>query len=433
MFDAGKVKNAPFWWDQAPRERTPAPPLPADCDVAIIGSGFTGLSAALAVARAGRQAVVFEADVPGFGASSRNGGGVGATPFKIKYSAMEAKLGRDGATRLYREGMASVTHLEELIEREQIRCHYKRSGRFTGIHRPSAEAGLRKEVDLLQDRLGFQVEMVAKADQHDHIGSDYYHGGRFSHHDGVVHPGLLHQGLLERAVAAGVTILAQTPVLKVSQAAGPSEAGLTLETPKGKVRAAKLIVATNGYTGGAVPWLERRFIPVTSNIIATEELDPDLVRRLVPRDNMIIDTKRTVHYYRASHDGRRILMGGRPAMRDAHWSVSARMLYDFMGQVWPELKDVAITHAWGGRLGFTFDKMPHIGQHEGIHYAGGYLGSGVAMSNYLGHKMGLQAVGDPAGETPLDNQSFPTMPFYSGNPWFLTAVAAYYRFRDTYG
>jgi glycine/D-amino acid oxidase-like deaminating enzyme len=120
-------------------------------------------------------------------------------------------------------------------------------------------------------------------------------------------------------------------------------------------------------------------------------------------------------------------------MRDAHWSVSARMLHDFMGKVWPELKDVQISHAWGGSLGFTFDKLPHIGEHDGIHYAGGYLGSGVAMSNYLGHKMALQAMGDPAGETALDNRNFPTMPFYSGNPWFLTAVAAYYRFRDTYG
>lgn len=429
MFDPQKVKNAPFWWDEAPRPTGEPPTLPKETDIAVIGSGFTGLSAALTAARAGRQVTVFEAEEPGHGASSRNGGGVGATPFKIKYSEAEAKFGRDEAIRLFREGPASVTHLENLIETEQIRCHYKRSGRFIGIHRASAEAGLRKEAELLQDRLGLEIEMVSRADQHAHIGSDFYLGGRFNHRDGVVHPGLLHQGLLERAEAAGVTVLGHTPVQDVKREGST----LTLQTPRGTVKAAKLVVGTNGYTGGAIPWLERRFIPVTSNIIATEELDPALVRKLVPRDNMIIDTKRTVHYYRASPDGRRILMGGRPAMRDAHWSVSARMLYDFMGKVWPELKDVNITHAWGGQLGFTFDKLPHIGEHDGIHYAGGYLGSGVAMSNYLGNKMALQAIGDPAGETALDNRSFPTMPFYGGNPWFLTAVAAYYRLRDTYG
>jgi glycine/D-amino acid oxidase-like deaminating enzyme len=429
MFDLSNVRNTPFWWEEAPRPEPVATPLPKETDIAVIGSGFTGLSAALTAARAGREVTVFEADLPGFGASSRNGGGVGATPFKIKYSEAEASLGKEGAIRLYREGLASVAYLEELIEREQIRCHYTRSGRYVGIHRASAEAALRKEVGLLQDRLGLEVEMVERKDQREHIGSDFYLGGRFSHRDGVVHPGLLHQGLLERAQAAGVRVLGKTPVTEVKRAGS----ALTLSTPRGQVKARKLVVGTNGYTGGAIPWLERRFIPVTSNIIATEELDPALVKRLVPRNNMIVDTKRTVHYYRASPDGRRILMGGRPAMRDAHWSVSAKMLYGFMLNVWPELEGTNITHAWGGRLGFTFDRLPHIGEHDGVHYAGGYLGSGVAMSNYLGHKLALQAIGDPAGETALDNRAFPTMPFYSGNPWFLTAVAAYYRFRDSYG
>ena len=423
------VKNSPLWWEEAPRPAVEHQALPKTTDVAVIGSGFTGLSAALTAARAGHSVTVFEAEVPGFGASSRNGGGTGSTPFKIKYSEAEATLGRERAIRLYQEGFNSVTHLENLIEREQIRCHYARTGKYTGIHRASAEEGLKKEVGLLQDRLGLEVEMVARKDQHEHIGSDFYLGGRFNHRDGVVHPGLLHLGLLERAQAAGAAVFGETPVLSVDAEGDHS----VVRTKRGDVQAKKVVVGTNGYTGGAIPWLERRMIPVSSNIIATEELDPALVQRLVPKQNMIVDTKRTVHYYRASADGRRILMGGRPAMREAHWSVSARMLYDFMVKVWPELEGVAVSHAWGGKLGFTFDKLPHIGEHQGIHYAGGYLGSGVAMSNYLGHKMALQAIGAPEGETALDNRKFPTMPLYSGNPWFLTAVAAYYRLRDTYG
>ncbi len=148
---------------------------------------------------------------------------------------------------------------------------------------------------------------------------------------------------------------------------------------------------------------------------------------------MIIDTKKTVHYYRASHDGRRILMGGRPLLRNSEATDAASHLRRFMLKVWPELEDAKITHAWGGKLGFTFDKLPHIGMIDGVHYACGYLGSGVAMSTYLGHKLGLRMLGDPAGETALDGLNFPTMPFYSGNPWFLSVVAAYYRVRDTIG
>jgi glycine/D-amino acid oxidase-like deaminating enzyme len=140
-----------------------------------------------------------------------------------------------------------------------------------------------------------------------------------------------------------------------------------------------------------------------------------------------------VHYYRASHDGRRILMGGRPLLRNSEAEDAAPHLRRFMVNVWPELEDVAISHAWGGKLGFTFDKLPHIGDVDGVHYACGYLGSGVAMSAYLGHKIGLRMLGDPAGGTALDGRSFPTMPMYKGNPWFLSIVAAYYRVRDALG
>lgn len=423
------VTFQPFWWEQAPRPKLPEAPLPAEVDVAVIGSGYTGLSAALTLARGGRSVLVLEAKEPGHGASSRNGGGVGQFPFKMGFAKTEAMLGRDRAVRLWKEGRASVEHMAELVEREQISCHLVRTGRFIGAHRAGDYETLAREVDTLQKAIGAEVEIVPKERQHGEIGSDIYHGGRLNRTDGVVHPGLYHQGLLDRVRAAGATVADWTPVERVER----DGAAQTVVTARGRVKAGAVVVGTNGYTGGAVPWLERRVIPVSSQMIATEELPEEQVRRLVPRGNMIVDTKRTVNYYRASHDGRRILMGGRPTMRDVHWSVSGEKLRRFMVSVYPELKDVKITHAWGGRLGFTFDKLPHIGERDGIHYACGYLGSGVAMSTYLGHKIGLKILGDPEGETALDGRDFPTMPFYGGNPWFLTAVAAYYRLRDTIG
>ncbi|MEQ9125432.1 MAG: FAD-binding oxidoreductase [Alphaproteobacteria bacterium] len=423
------VKLQPFWWDQAPRDPVARPALPREADVAVIGSGYTGLSAALTALRGGRSVVVIEAEQAGHGASSRNGGGVGNFPFKLSYGQTERLLGADGAKRLWGEGKASVDYVEHLLQREQIQAHFVRSGRYIGAHRASAMQGLRDQVATLQAKLDAPVEVVEPGEQEAHIGSTFYHGGRFNRDDGVIHPALFHQGLLARVRAAGGVIVDGTRATQVRR----EGAGFVVETDRGALKAGQVAIGANGYTDGALPKLARRVIPVASQIIATEELPEEQVRRLVPRGNMIIDTKRTVHYYRASHDGRRILMGGRPLMRNSEAEEAAPHLRGFMVKVWPELADVRITHAWGGKLGFTFDKLPHIGEVDGVHYACGYLGSGVAMSTYLGHKLGLRMLGDPEGATALDGRSFPTMPFYGGNPWFLSMVAAYYRVRDSIG
>lgn len=423
------VKLAPFWWEEAPRDEIARPDVPAEADVAVIGSGYTGLSAALTALRGGKSVVVFEAEQAGHGASSRNGGGVGNYPFKLSYAKTEEVFGAAGAQRLWAEGKASVDYLEALLEAEQIQAHFLRSGRYLGAHRPQAMPSLRRDVQTLQEKIGAAVEIVEVADQQGHIGSEFYHGGRFNRDDGVINPAKFHAGLLDRVRAAGGVICDGTRVEGVRR----DGAVLVVKTARGETRVGQAAVGANGYTDDVLPALSRRVIPVASQIIATEELPEDQVRRLVPRGNMIIDTKRTVHYYRASHDGRRILMGGRPLLRNSEAEDAAPHLRRFMTQVWPELQDVRISHAWGGKLGFTFDKLPHIGEVDGVHYACGYLGSGVAMSTYLGHKLGLRMLGDPAGETALDGRGFPTMPFYSGNPWFLSIVAAYYRVRDAIG
>lgn len=423
------MSTEPYWWGEAPRPALEPVAMPAEADVAVIGSGYTGLSAALTLARGGRSVIVLEAEEAGHGASSRNGGGVGTTPFKIGFEKTVAMLGRDRARRVWLEGRASVDHLAQLVENEQIRCHFARNGRFIGAWRPKDYEKLARDAEVLRREIDAEIEMVPRSEQQREIGTTIYHGGRFNPDNGTVHPGLLHQGLLERVLAAGARVSDRTRVEAVER----DGAGFTLTTSRGTVRAGTVVAATNGYTAGAIPWLQRRVIPVASQIIATEELPEETVRRLVPRLNMIIDTKRTVNYYRASPDGRRILMGGRPTLRDAPIEVSARRLREFMVRVWPELADVRIAHAWGGKLGFTFDQLPHIGEHDGIHYAAGYMGSGVAMSVYLGHKVGLRILGDPQGETALDGRGFPTIPFYGGNPWFLGAVAAYYRLRDNVG
>jgi glycine/D-amino acid oxidase-like deaminating enzyme len=202
------------------------------------------------------------------------------------------------------------------------------------------------------------------------------------------------------------------------------------------MRADAVLVATNGYSRdghgrSAMPWLARRMIPVGSYIIATEELPHYAIDKLFPGRRMISDTRRVLNYFRPSPYGNRILWGGRASFGPVAPEVAAPELHRMMLAVFPELKEVQITHAWTGNVAFTFDFLPHLGVQDGIHYAAGCQGSGVAMATWLGHRAALKiAKADNEGFA-LDGLKVPTAPLYNGNPnWFLPLVGGWYRLRD---
>jgi glycine/D-amino acid oxidase-like deaminating enzyme len=206
--------------------------------------------------------------------------------------------------------------------------------------------------------------------------------------------------------------------------------GFALATSRGPVQSREVMVATNGYTGAVTPWLRRRLIPLGSYMIATEPLPAETLRRLVPRGRMLVDTKRVLSYYRLSPDGTRILFGGRASFRRTTAREAAPRLHDFMTAVWPELASARVTHAWTGNVAFTFDLVPHLGVHDGVHYAVGCQGSGVAMATSLGHRTALKIAGKAATPSAFDGLPFPTRPAYRGDPWFLPVVGSVYRLRD---
>lgn len=413
----------PFWWDEAPpmEERNP---LPSRVDVAIVGSGYCGLAAGLELARSGLRVAVLDSGRIGEGASTRNGGMVSGG-LKLP-AAMRAKLGEERFKRVIDEAVDSFHHLEAFLAAENLDADYSRCGRFTGAHSPGAYKRLEKQAETLARETGFNTSMVPKARQREEIGSDYYHGGMLVTDGGGLNPARYHRSLRQAFQAVGGTLHGLSAVTSIER----SQGGFRLKTASGELQAEKVFVATNGYSGRVLPYLQRRLIPIASFIIATEELPEDLIRELNPNGRMLVDTKRILYYFRLSPDRKRIIFGGRASFRDSAERQTAQTLHRFMCDVWPQLKDARITHAWKGNVAFSFDMLPHMGERDGVHFAGGCQGTGVTMATYLGHQTARKLLGRNSPPSVFEELAFPSNPLYRGNPWFLPIIGNYYRTRD---
>lgn len=414
----------PFWWEAAPRPRRAAP-LPSIAEIVVVGGGFTGLSAALTLARAGREVLVLEAEDVGAGASSRNGGMIGSG-HRVGFARASALYGADLARALLGEGLKALAFTTALIENEGLNCDFERCGRFRGAWRAADYEAMAEEAEVMQREVGLVTEMVSRADTLQDVGHKRYHGGcRFPHHGGL-HPGKLVNELLRLAETAGARVFTQAPVLSI-EADGP---GKRLVTPRGTLWARQVIIASNGYTRPGTPYFTKRIVPVPSYLIATEEIGETRVKALIPGGRMIVETRSRHCYYRASPDGKRIILGARASLAPLPPARSGAILKRLLDNLFPTMKEVKVTHSWSGLTGMSRDELPHLGQHEGLYFALGYSGSGVAMAPYLGHKIALRLLGDGEGESPFAQTPHPTVPFYNGRPWFLRAMEAYHHFKD---
>lgn len=422
------AKLEPYWWEASPRQALPEVVLPRHADAAIVGAGYAGLRAALTLARAGRSVVVLEAGDVFAGASTRNGGHVGGQ-VKVAFSELIRRVGLAQAVTIYTEGRMALNHVTEIIDAEQINCQFARVGRLVVARTRRDYAALRRESDLMHEHLGIESELVPRAEQHRHIGTDFYQGGLIRHEVAGLQPALFHRGLLHTVLRAGVLVAEHMPVTEIRSETG----GFVVRTNHSTVRARDVIVATNGYTKAVTPSLRRRIIPIRSQIIATEPLSRGAIDRLIPHRRMVVDTSRLHHYYRPSPDGSRLLFGGRAGTHETDPRRSGVHLYRSMTRIFPELNGVRITHAWSGLTGYTFDQLPHLGTYQGIHYVLGFCGSGVPFAPYLGHKIALRVLGHDAARTAFEDQEFSTRPLYYGNPWFLPPLLRYYQLLDRIG
>jgi glycine/D-amino acid oxidase-like deaminating enzyme len=423
---AKDFKSKPYWWDDYTPTALPEFNLPREVPVVIIGAGYAGLNTALELSKHGVESIVLDAAEPGFGGSTRNGGMVSGG-VNVGKRMLNKALTPEQARPFLNDAVDAFTYVENLIIDNTINCGWHKNGYFLGAWCKSHFNAMAKKTQSLNDDAQSGAYMVPRDQQRADIGSDYYHGGMVVTRAAHLHPALYFKGLLDLVERAGIHVASRTPVNGLVQNADQS---WTVKTPRGTLRSQNVVIATNGYTGDVTPQLKRRVVPVGSYLIATEELPPDLIAELSPKNRSFADTRRVLTYYRLSPDGKRMIFGGRAKFGFSDPLDTAPLLHRFMTDRFPKLRGSKITHAWTGNVAFTFDELPHMGKLEGLHFALGCNGSGIAMMSYLGHETARKILGQSNRQIAFDQAEFPAHWLYRGSPWFLPFIGAWFRSAD---
>jgi glycine/D-amino acid oxidase-like deaminating enzyme len=423
------LSTTPFWRDDFPRPNDlPVSDLPAAVDVAVVGSGVTGLNAAREIVRAGQSVAVLDSEEVGAGASTINGGmlnyGLKASTAKV-FKRHGPALGSE----FWDAALASIDHVADLVATENIDCCFERNGAAELGYRSQNLEEFREEAEWMRTTLGFETEVVPREALADVIDSVAFRCALVDSAGAGLHPARYVYGLARRVGEAGASIVEHAEALNIAK----HTTGYQILTPQGKLSAGQVLLATNGYTGARpVPELRRRVVPIGSYIVVTEPLPAETVERLIPHNRMLWTSRRFLNYFRRTPDNR-ILMGGRNNLStDLDLQRSAHILRATTIGIFPELEDVEFTHTWSGKLGITFDLMPHIGRLDGMWYALGYGGHGVGIGSYVGAQVG-KLISGQIDRSPFAEIAHPTRPYYREKTWFLPAAAPWYRFLDTLG
>ncbi len=421
-------EHAPSWYAASLPPDTERASLKGDltADVAILGAGFTGLWAALTLARAGRSVVVLDAHRVGFGASGRNGGQVNLG-YNKSQQELEAKLGEARARALWDLAEEARRQLRDFCAAHAPEASY-RPGSVYAEYSASELAELEAEAAFLEKRYGFSVDLMDRSAFAELVKSPLYTGGLLDHGGGHLHPLAYARALAREAEAAGAVIHELSEVTSIDQGRH-----IVLKTREGQVTAPHAIIAGNGYLPDIVPAVNRKVMPINSFIAATEPL-PDRWQDVLAEDICVADSKFVVNYYRFSAD-RRFLFGGRESYSIGFPSDISTALVARMEALFPQLKGVGISHVWGGSLGITMSRLPFVARlGPNILSGAGYSGHGVALSGMAGRVMAEAVLGQEDGLTTFETLPVPSFP---GGTAFraplLTLAMTWYALRDRLG
>lgn len=415
----------PSWYAASAELDHPRPALEGDrkADVAIVGAGYTGLTAALTLAEKGYDVALLEAHRVAFGASGRNGGHVTAG-YNKGQQWLEARLGSDEARRLWHLAEEAKT-----FTRRQVQTHAPEARWVPGVlqGRWSDEAAReeRDYVDWLRENYGYECQWLDRHEFQEICRSPVYAGGVLDMNAGHIHPLRYALGLARAAEAAGATIYETTEVTSIE--------GTTLSTPQGKVTAGHVVLAGNGYLPGLHRRYASRVMPINSFIAATEPLG-EKAEQVLSRDVAVSDDKFVVNYFRLTED-KRLLFGGRESYSVGFPKEILPALRARMERLFPQLEGVGIDHHWGGTLGITMTRLPYVRQlSPGVLAAGGFSGHGVALSGFAGRVMAEAIAGRAERFDTLAN--LPATPFPGGaaaRAPLLALAMTWYSLRDRLG
>jgi len=420
-------KNEPYWWEAVPRAGSGFSDLPHQVDCLIVGSGVTGLHCALELARGGRETLVIDAEEIGHGASTRNNGTI--VPYLyLKQYQLEKKFGPERGVAIARTALDSIDYLLDFVKREKFDSGITRNDRyFLSLTRAQYE-GLVHSAEL-QNRGGLATgwQPIDAAALTSETGLRGFVGGVASRGSLAMHPALFHAGSFAACLSAGVKFADRTRALLIRS----TGSGFVVTATRGIVKARDVVVATNGYTGPEIPWARRRLMDVRVFMAATEPMPEDIRRQVFPGPRLFVDSKTNITWVRISPDGTRVLVGGRAGMKGDDPEAHAAILHDDMARLIPALAPLRMTHCWFGRMGFSFDLIPHIGTHNGIHYALGFCGVGMTLGSWLGNRLGRRILGASEDDAAvLAREPFSGRFWYRGGTLAMAAAMSWIDLKD---
>jgi glycine/D-amino acid oxidase-like deaminating enzyme len=406
---------------------TPALDVDRTVSVAIIGGGFSGLSTALHLAEQGIDAIVVEAQEPGWGASGNNGGQLNPG-LKLDPDTIEAAFGADLGRRMIAFAYDTPIFTLDLIRRLGIACEARQNGTLRAAYRETNAAAVEATADQCLQR-GMPVSVLDRSAVKEVTGTDRYVRAMLDRRGGDLQPLSYARGLARAAIVAGAAIHGQTPATSLRREGGRWR----IETPRAVVRADKVLIATNGFTDDLWPGLRRTLVPVFSSIAATEPLPDDVARQIMPTRSVLYESGHITVYYRVDA-ANRLLMGGRGPMQWIRDPSAVAYLMRYAIKLWPALRGISWTHGWNSRLAMTADHYPHV--HEPGPGALVYLGCngrGVALATAMGQQLAKRLIGGETAEIDMPITSLRPIRFHALWPVAVKSVVLYGRIRDRLG